>query len=272
MRNYIRKPAVAGQFYHSSPERLKKEISGFVDSGAGKMNAKGCVMPHAGYMYSGKVAAEVASSVTVRDKIIFLGPNHTGYGCMLSMMSSGTWETPFGSISIDESLAQSLLSCVPSLEEDVLAHQYEHSIEVELPLFQYFKKDFTMVPIAVMTEDVDVLKKTGDAIATCVSDLHLTDSLLFVASSDMTHYESQKQASHKDKEAIEAILNLDEDALIQKVKGLNITMCGFAPVVIMLRAVKKLGARSATLIKYQTSGDITGDMSSVVGYAGIVIE
>ncbi|MDD5668877.1 MAG: AmmeMemoRadiSam system protein B [Candidatus Omnitrophica bacterium] len=272
MKTYIRKPAVAGQFYHSSPERLKKEIGGFIDPGARKTDAKGCVMPHAGYMYSGKVAAEVVSSLTVRDKIILLGPNHTGYGCMLSMMSSGRWETPLGEVPIDESLAKSLLSFVPSLEEDVLAHQYEHSLEVELPLFQYFRKDFTIVPIAVMTEDVEILKRTGDEIAGCVGDLRLTDSVLIVASSDMTHYESQKQASHKDKEAIEAILNLDEDALIQKVRGLGITMCGFAPVVIMLRAVKKLGARSATLIKYQTSGDVTGDMSSVVGYAGIVIE
>lgn len=267
----IRKPAVAGQFYSSSCQALKNQIEPLIDKNAAKSDIIGCVLPHAGYMYSGKVAAETVSAINIKDKIILLGPNHTGYGPAFSIMSEGTWQTPLGEVNIDSALAKQILNGSNYLEEDTLAHAYEHCLEVELPFLQYFKAHFEIVPIVITSGQNDILKAIGKEIGSAVKESGLKDSIMLLASSDMTHYEPQNQAEKKDKEAIEAILELNEDKLTQRVQRLNISMCGYAPVVVMLNAAKSLGAKSAKLIKYQTSADITGDRSSVVGYAGIII-
>lgn len=267
----IRKPAVAGQFYPSSPIELKKQIQGFIKEKAEKTNAIACLLPHAGYIYSGKVAAETVSNINLKEKIILLGPNHTGLGGEFSIISKGIWQTPLGDIKINGELAQGLLKHCDILEENSAAHQYEHSLEVELPILQYFKNDFEIVPITIFSDDLNKLKKLGVAIASAITRLNAKSSTLLVASSDMTHYEPQAQAQKKDQTAIEAILKLDEDELIKKIRDLKITMCGYAPVIAMLAASKILGAKTAKLVKYQTSGDITGDYESVVGYAGIII-
>jgi len=270
-KSNLRKAAVAGQFYPSSGVELKKQIESFIDKKAAKSDVYGCVLPHAGYIYSGPVAGYTVSQINIKDRIILLGPNHTGYGTPFSIMTKGEWQTPLGEIAIDEELAKPLLAACENLQDDELAHLYEHSLEVELPFLQYFKKDFKIVPIAVASNNLVELKKVGEGIASVISKLNIKDSVMLVASSDMTHYESQIEAEKKDKQAIEAILNLDEDGLMQRIRRFNITMCGYAPVVVMLSAVKLLGAKKGILAKYQTSGDITGDSSSVVGYAGIVI-
>lgn len=267
----IRKPAVAGQFYPSSANELKKQIEWFIDKKADKVDVIACVLPHAGYIYSGKVATEVISCVNIKDRIILLGPNHTGYGANFSIMSQGAWLTPFGEVKIDEELAKQIINHVEYLQDEPLAHLYEHSLEVELPILQYFKNNFKIVPITILSDNIDMLKNMGAGIAHAIIESNIKNSVMLIASSDMTHYEPQPLAEKKDRIAIQSILKLDEDKLIKKIRELNITMCGYAPVIVMLTCAKLLGAKHAKLIKYQTSGDVTGDKTSVVGYAGITI-
>lgn len=267
----IRKPQVAGQFYSSSSSRLKSEIELLLNRQLPKKEVIACMMPHAGYMYSGKVAGAVASSIYIKEKIVMIGPNHTGYGKDFGIMTEGIWQMPFGDISIDRDLAKSLLKKSSYLEEDTLCHVYEHSLEVELPFLQYVKEDFKIIPIILSMGDLKTYKEIGAEIANTIKDLNLMKSVLIIASSDMTHYETQKSAEKKDKEAIQAILELDEDKLWERIHKFNISMCGYAPAIVMLAASKLLGAKKGELIDYQTSSDVTGDYSSVVGYAGIIV-
>ncbi len=268
----IRLPTVAGQFYSSSEKTLKKQISEFAKENVAKQNVIACILPHAGYLYSGRVAVETVSNIQIKDNVVILGPNHTGYGKKLSIMCRGSWQTPLGNVKINGYLAKEIMRASENLEEDNLAHLYEHSIEVELPILQYFKPDFSIVPIAILLDEISVLKKLGIDIATAIQKADLSNSVMIIASSDMTHYEPEKIAFEKDSAAIKAILELDEDKLMKKIKGLNITMCGYAPAIAMITAAKRLGAKNAKLIKYQTSGEVSGDKSSVVGYAGIIIQ
>ena len=267
----MRKPAVAGQFYPSSPKELNTQIESLIDKRADKYETIACVLPHAGYIYSGEVAAKTLSRIKIRDKIILLGPNHTGYGVPFSIMTKGIWQTPLGEIKIDTQLAEGILQNCRYLKDDCLAHTYEHSLEVQLPFLQYLKSAFEIVPLIFASDDLFILKEIGKSIAKAINASGAKDTVMIIASSDMTHYEAQAQAQKKDKEAIDAILELSENKLMQKIKGLDISMCGYAPVIAMLSAAKLLGAKGAKLIKYQTSGDVTGDRSSVVGYAGITI-
>src|SRR3989338_1945585 len=269
--NLVREPAVAGQFYPASGSDIRRQIASFIDKQTLKPQALACMLPHAGYMYSGRVAAQTLSQIDIKEKIILLGPNHTGYGERVSIMSQGVWLTPLGKIEIDQGLAGQLLKNSAILKEDFLAHKFEHSLEVELPILQYFKTNFKIVPICIMSADLDSLKALGKEIALAINELNLKGSTLLLASSDMTHYDPQAEAEKKDKQAIQAILELNEDKLTDYIQRLNISMCGWAPVVTMLAAAKELGAKSAKLIKYQTSAEITGDKDSVVGYAGITI-
>jgi len=267
----VRKPAVAGQFYPSSREGLTQQIASLIDTKAKKLDVLGCLLPHAGYIYSGYVAAETLSRINLKERIILLGPNHTGFGAAFSLMTRGQWQTPLGEVGIDHEFAKEILSRSEYLEDDCLAHRDEHSLEVELPFLQYFKNDFKIVPIAFLSNDVVALKAVGREIASAIKDTQSEGSNLIVASSDMTHYEPQAQAQKKDRQAIEAILELSEDKLVERIQDLDISMCGWAPVVAMLSAAKALGAKKGELVKYQTSGEITGDTSSVVGYAGLII-
>jgi hypothetical protein len=265
----IRNPVVAGQFYPASPERLKAKIEMTVDEKVHKEDVIGLVLPHAGYEYSGPVAGAVISKIKFKDTFIIMGPNHTGRGKPLSIMTEGKWETPLGEVEIDSELAKQILSSSSHLQEDHIAHQYEHSIEVQLPFLQYFKKDIKLVPIVLAFATGDVYKEIGKEIAKAIKDLNR--EAVMIASSDMTHYESQESAKRKDKQAIKAILDLNEDELLKRISELDISMCGYAPTVSLISAAKELGATAAELVKYQTSGDTTGDYSSVVGYAGIIL-
>lgn len=267
----VRPAAAAGRFYNGSKDALRKQIEGLIVRNAPKEDAIACVLPHAGYQYSGPVAGETVCRINLKDKIILLGPNHTGMGSEFSISTQGCWETPLGQVKIDSALAKAILKESKFLKEDTLAHLGEHSLEVELPFLQYFRDNFEIVPIVFMSDDCEALKDIGTAIAGAVKKMGIEDSTLIIASSDMTHYEPQAQAEKKDREAIRAILELNEGLLVKKVKQLNISMCGCAPTAAMLEAAKGLGAKHAKLIKYQTSGDTTGDKESVVGYAGITI-
>jgi len=266
----IREPAVAGQFYPASPSQLKEMIQGMVDEKAEKEEVIGLVSPHAGYPYSGPVAGATMSRIKFKDTFIIIGPNHTGVGKPLSIMTEGTWKTPLGKVEIDSELAKQILAASSSLEEDDEAHQSEHSIEVQLPFLQYFKRDIKLVPIIISSASSDTYREMGKELARAIKELNR--EVVIIASSDMTHYEPQEQAKEKDNQAIEAILDLNEDELLRRVDELNISMCGYAPTVALISAAKELGATRAELVKYQTSGDTTGDYSSVVGYAGIIIK
>ena len=268
----LREPAVAGQFYPSSAAAIKKQLASFLEKQVTPEDCIACMMPHAGYIYSGKVATQTASRVQSKDSVILLGPNHTGYGAPFSIMKEGRWKTPLGAVSVDSELADAILTDSTLLQHDPTSHAYEHSLEVELPILQYFKQDFQIVPIVFLADDLHKLKVIGKNLARSIEKSGKKDSILIVASSDMTHYETLEEATRKDNEAIQAILTLNEDALIELSNRLNISMCGYAPAVVMIVCAKLLGATKAKLIAYETSAEVSKDTSSVVGYAGITIQ
>lgn len=267
----IRRPVVAGQFYPASKKTLENEVNGFLSAVLAKEDAIGVVSPHAGYMYSGPVAGKVLGSIKPKETYIIMGPNHTGTGAPFSLDTSNAWQTPLGDVAIEDKLAKAILSRSKYIEEDSGAHAGEHSIEVQLPFLMVLNKDFKFVPIVISYADIETYKAIGLEIAGAVKGLKLEGRVAIIASSDMTHYESRAEAKKKDDLAIEAILRLDEDELDRRVRASGISMCGYAPACIMLAAAKALGAKSAKLIDYKTSGDASGDYSSVVGYAGIVV-
>jgi MEMO1 family protein len=268
----LRKPVVAGQFYPVGPQDLKTMIAALAGKLVPRHRVIGCILPHAGYAYSGRVAAETVAGIEIKDTVVLLGPNHTGQGAVFSIMPQGTWQTPLGNLAIDSQLAARFLDKSRYLESDCFAHTDEHSLEVELPLLQYFRNDFKIVPVVIRTDDLTKLCAVGDDLAAVVIENNLQGAVTFVASSDLTHYEPQASAKIKDSLAIEAILALDEQRLQKQVQASKISMCGFAPVVVLIKAAKALGAKNTKLVRYQTSGDcLDGDMGSVVGYAGITI-
>jgi AmmeMemoRadiSam system protein B/AmmeMemoRadiSam system protein A len=266
----IRKPIAAGKYYPDSSSQIRAMIDSFIDKKAEKEEVIGLVVPHAGYIYSGAVAGAVLSHIKFKDTFVVLGPNHTGRGQPFSIMTEGTWETPLGEVQIDSELARKLVSMSHYLKEDRLAHEYEHSIEVQIPFLQYFKADVKIVPIILSTGDGEICKGIGRDIGRALRELK--KEAVILASSDMNHYESQKVTQKKDRQAIDAILNLDPDELLKRVEEQNITMCGYAPAIVMLSAAMELGAGKAELVKYQTSGDVLGDYEAVVGYAGIIVK
>lgn len=268
----LRHPAVSGQFYPGTKAKLLSNIESLLDKNAKKRDAIACILPHAGYMYSGPVAGATVSALDLnKSTFIIIGPNHTGYGEPFSVFAEGDFRTPLGDVPVDAELAGGLLNNSKYLKADTAAHRYEHSIEVELPFLQYFNPDFKIVPIVASTGNKEIYKEVGLEISSIVKAKGLKEKIMLIASSDMTHYESDKSARSKDQQAISAILELDEDKLLERVERLDISMCGYVPVTIALVAAKELGAKEARLIKYQTSGDVTGDNSAVVGYAGMII-
>ena len=269
----IRNPVVAGKFYSGSKEPLIREVSKLIAGSAEKKeDAIGVISPHAGYAYSGSVAGLTLSSIKAKPIYVIMGPNHTGLGSPFSLSTSDSWATPLGNVTINKTLAEKILKNCPQISKDEFAHIQEHSIEVQLPILQTLQESFTMVPIVISQASIEEYRKIGQAIAKSIKELKLEKDVTIIASSDMTHYESQDSAQEKDSRAIDAILKLDEEALLERVRQFDISMCGYAPAVIMMVAAKALGAKKAKLIKYQTSADASGDYSSVVGYAGIVIE
>ncbi|HWR35509.1 MAG TPA: AmmeMemoRadiSam system protein B [Clostridia bacterium] len=270
MNSTIRQPAVAGQFYPGKSETLLRDIGQYAEAVPGEqISALGCVVPHAGYMYSGHVAGAVYAKLALPKRYIILCPNHTGKGRPLAIMSEGAWRTPLGDARIDAELSAQLKSAAPLLSEDAVAHSTEHALEVQIPFLQTLTLDFSFVPVAVGVGDFDVLSTLGEAIAQVVS--RAEGPVLVIASSDMNHYESDAVTRAKDAKAIERILALDARGLHEVVRRENITMCGYGPAVAMLTAAVRLGAKSAELIRYATSGDVSGDRNWVVGYAGIAI-
>ena len=265
----IRKATVNGQFYPGNKESLRKMISQLIVPKKTKRKAILSISPHAGYIYSGSVAGEVFSSIELPKSFVILGPNHTGMGSPLALFKKGEWETPLGNVSIDEELAELILENCSFVKEDVSAHTYEHSIEVQLPFLQYFLPSFKFVPICVSYLSYSQLEETGIGLAQAIKKFK--EDVLLIASTDFSHYVSQKIAEEKDGMAIKKILELNPKGLYEIVTKEKISMCGVAPTTIALKAAIELGAKGAELVKYATSGDVSGDYSQVVGYGGIII-
>ncbi|HAD04127.1 MAG: AmmeMemoRadiSam system protein B [Desulfuromonadales bacterium GWD2_61_12] len=263
-----RQPAVAGRFYPGRAELLLRTLEQLIPA-AVSVPALGIMVPHAGYVYSGSVAGATFARVDMPSRVVILGPNHHGYGPAASLYAKGTWLTPLGEIAIDEELALQLLASCPLLEADTLAHHLEHSLEVQVPFIQKRSQQTRLVPICLGHLQLPQLLELGAAIGKTLAAS--PGETLLVASSDMTHYEPEATARRKDHGALAFVLDLDPAGLYRHVVQERITMCGVLPTVVMLAAARTLGATHAELVQYATSGDVTGDQSEVVGYAGVIV-
>lgn len=277
----VRRPCQAGSFYAATAETLKRQIEKCFTHrlGPGKTpitqegprNIIGLVCPHAGYMYSGPMAAHSYYNLAADGKpdvIVIFGPNHRGQGSGLAIMKEGIWRTPLGDVQIDEETANLILCKSKIIDIDELAHTYEHSIEVQLPFLQYlYGSAFKFVPISFLMQDLESSCEVGQAVAEA---LHGKNGLI-IASTDMTHYEPHETASKKDKKALSALEKLDEEEFYSIVESYHITTCGYGPVVALITAAKLLGATKGQILCYKTSGDVTGDYSAVVGYASVAV-
>jgi AmmeMemoRadiSam system protein B len=268
----IRPPAVAGSFYEGSAGRLAAQVEACIavnEPPQTKERFIGAVVPHAGLMYSGHVAAAVYTAVELPRRFIILCPNHTGFGHFAAINREGAWRTPLGDVSIDTPLADALMARSKILVEDRMAHAREHSLEVQLPFLQQLAGEFTFVPICLGANRYDYCEEIGAAVADAVRAQQ--EPVGIVASSDLNHYEDQQTTLRKDQLAIDEVLALNPRELWRVVDEFDVSMCGFIPTTTMLIAAKQLGAKHARLLKHATSGEINGDYGHVVGYAGIAI-
>lgn len=265
----VREARFAGSWYPGTKQELTKMLEQFMGEPQDRQAAFGIVSPHAGYMFSGAVAGAVYARVEVTDTVVVLAPNHTGSGAPMALWDSGSWRTPLGEVPIDEDFAAKLLAASEHVQADTNAHANEHSGELQLPFLQLVNPGVKIVPLVLHASHFEPLEELGKNLAELIKAQG--KPVLVVASSDMTHYESDVSARQKDNLAIGQMLELDPKGLWQVVRENNISMCGYAPVTTMLVSAKQLGASGGELVKYQTSGDVTGDRSAVVGYAGIMV-
>lgn len=268
-----RPPAVAGMFYEGTPDRLRAQVDACFAANppapAAKERFLGAVVPHAGLMYSGHVAAAFYALADLPKRLIILCPNHTGAGHFAAINREGAWRTPLGEVAIDTPLADALMSKSQLLAEDARAHAREHSLEVQLPFLQRVLPDFTFVPICLGAHRYDFAEEIGRAIAEVVKEEK--EPIAILASSDLNHYEDQRTTMRKDQLAIDEVLKRNPRELWRVVDEYDVSMCGFIPTTTMLIATNALGASDARLIKHATSGDVSGDYARVVGYASIVV-
>lgn len=279
----VRRPAVAGYFYPSSPDDLVKSIKdSFLHSlGPGRLPPSeldeglvGVVSPHAGYIYSGPVAAHAYYKISgLRDRVetvVVVGPNHYGIGSGVAVPESEEWETPLGSIKIDKELSRALVKLSRIVDIDDSSHWREHSIEVQVPFIQFsLGERVRILPISMAMQDMLTAVEVGDALARAIKDTRKKTAI--VASTDFTHYEPYEEAYKRDSKALEAIMSMDTAEFYRVIERYNVSMCGYGAVAVVLTASKALGATRTNLLKYATSGDTAGDKSSVVGYGSLAI-
>lgn len=266
----LRLPAVAGRFYPSNPAELRTLVQQCAKSepGAQVTRVRACLVPHAGYIYSGRVAGAVFSRIALPQKILILGVRHFPRGASAAILSSGAWRTPLGDAPIDESLANAIREACPLLREDSVAHSGEHSLEVQLPFLQVLAPEFAFVPVALGTVRFEDVASVGEAIGRVLASLK--EEVLLLTTSDLNHYEDDATTRVKDRRAVERLLALDARGLYDVCRNEEISMCGLGPAVAMLTALKSLGGERTELIAYATSADVSGDTSAVVGYAGMI--
>ena len=269
----VRPPAVAGAFYDARPDRLEREVRARLSAAAPSgppAPAFGAIVPHAGYVYSGPVAAAVYARLRIPPCCVILCPNHTGRGVPAALDPSDAWRTPLGDAAVDRRLARRLLELAPSLEEDPSAHEREHSLEVQLPFLQALRPDVTFVPICLGEPRLALCREVGGALAALAAEE--ADPPLLLASSDMNHYESRAEGRRKDDRALARVEALDAEGLFRTVLTESISLCGFLPATALLFAARAAGAGPARVVARRDSGDETGDTSSVVGYAGVIVD
>jgi len=265
----VRQPAVAGKFYSDDAKALRAELESLVIAAPAREAVVGVIAPHAGYIYSGGVAGELYGAVKVPPAVIILGPNHHGIGARAAIYPDGEWLTPLGRVPVNAGLASLIRQHVPFVDEDTTAHHYEHSLEVQVPFLQYVRPDVTVAPLCLGFGDFASCRTLGIGLAKAIKDFGA--DVLIVASSDMTHYESAAAAREKDNQAIGEVLALNPSGLLDVCRREEITMCGVVPATVMLVAALELGATRARLVKYATSGDVTGDTRQVVAYAAMTV-
>jgi MEMO1 family protein len=266
----LRLPAVAGRFYPSDPRELAAlvgECSKIVPPRE-PVRARACLVPHAGYVYSGHLAGAVLARIALPRKMIVLGVRHYPRGEPAAILSSGAWRTPLGDAPVDDSLAEALKKACPLLREDSVAHSREHSLEVQLPFLQVLAPEFTFVPVALGTIEFESLVSVGQALGQVLGSLK--EDVLLITTSDLNHYEDEATTEIKDRQAIEQLLALNARGLYDTCRNGDISMCGLGPAVAMITALNLLGAKRSELVKHATSADVSGDREAVVGYAGML--
>lgn len=265
----LRQPAVAGRFYPSQPEELTKLVRRYAtaEAGAARVRAKACLVPHAGYVYSGAVAGAVFARLELPRRMVILGVRHRPRGERAAILASGAWRTPLGDAAVDSELGEKLSAACPLLREDEIAHSEEHSLEVQIPFLQVLAPGFTFVPVALGTIRFEELLQIGEALGKVLAK---EPDVLLLTTSDLNHYEDDATTRKKDGRAIERLLALDARGLFEVCRDAEISMCGLGPAVAMLTALHALGAGHAELVRYATSADVTGDKDEVVGYAGMI--
>jgi len=276
----VRRPTQAGAFYEGNAESLKRQIKNCFlhEIGPGRIpevvktglrNIIGLVCPHAGYMFSGPVAAHAYYKLALDGKpdvVVIFSPNHTGYGSALAVMNEGVWRTPLGDVEVESETANQIVNESRIIDVNDSAHRLEHSIEVQLPFLQYlYGSEFKLVPICFLMQDLSSAREVGQAVAKVLAG----KNAIIIASSDMTHYEPQERAAEKDKLALEAVEAMDESRFYSIIETQRISACGYGPITALITAAKILSAKEAKLLCYKTSGDVIGDYSSVVGYAAV---
>ena len=266
-----RKAVYAGTWYPGTEDTINATIDSYLtNKKVMARKAIGIMVPHAGWLYSGEVAARVYASTRIPSTVIMIGPNHTGQGYMISLSDHDTWQTPGGAVTLDSSFSKRITElCGGTISLDDTAHDQEHSLEIQLPFLRYFRKDVKIVPLILGTQSPEICRILGEGIAGAIKESK--QDILVLASSDMTHYESIDEARKKDNLAIQQILALQPDKLLSTVAKYDISMCGVAPAAVMLYAARSLNATQAQLISYDTSGTVTRDNNEVVGYAGIIV-
>lgn len=268
----IRQPAVAGMFYEGSAPRLAAQVDACVAANppaAAREPFIGAVVPHAGLMYSGHVAAAFYAIASLPSRLIILCPNHTGLGHFAAINRDGAWRTPLGDVPVDGALADALMAKTKLLGNDHAAHLREHSLEVQLPFLQRLRGSFSFVPICLGAPRYEMCEEIGNAIAEVVAAAGEPVGIL--ASSDLNHYEDQQTTLTRDQLAIDQVIALKPRGLWRVVGEEDISMCGYIPTTAMLIAAERLGSSRGRLIKHATSGDVSGDYERVVGYAAMMI-
>ena len=269
MEATLREPAVAGAFYSGTASALQRELEQLVDVQEDRHELLACIAPHAGYVYSGTVAGKLYGHLDVPRRVIVRGPNHTGAGAQIAVAPHERWRTPFGEQPLDTALARMLVKRFPAAVLDDRAHWREHSLEVQLPFLLTRNSDVELSALCLGHLSLDQCLDLGRVLAQLITDLG--EPVGIVASSDMSHYLGDDEARALDRLAIDAALTLDPARLYETVHSEGITMCGVVPATIAIEAANRLGATNAHLLAYATSGDVSGDRSAVVGYAGICI-
>jgi len=274
----VREPAVSGTFYPGDERELKSIIHDcFMHPvGPGKIpptdteqKIYGVICPHAGFVYSGPIACHSFNSISSSTSklAIITGPNHYGIGQSVASMTDASWKTPLGLMEVDSESALELRNGLDILELDSFSHSKEHSIEVQIPILQEtFSHEIKILPVSLIDQEQKTATKVGSAIAKIAQK---RDALL-IGSSDFTHYEENEFAHRQDLALIDPILNLDVDEFYKILYERKVTACGFGAIASIMTACKELGATEGKLLKYATSGDVSGDKSSVVGYASII--